>query len=133
MITHTYPSLLVVYCLFQCADPPARCYSATAAIYLPSPSTPSSAELLLGHAQPESKWDPATETLKVMNMWDFREYMFALDNLEENLVPASRYSWKCLAARCVSFRSVPSHAYPTLSLSDPRLHRLFTTYKQAAG
>ncbi|EAQ93505.1 predicted protein [Chaetomium globosum CBS 148.51] len=40
----------------------------------------------------------ATAGLEVMTIWDFREYMFSLENLKENLTPALRYSWQCLAA-----------------------------------
>ncbi|KAH6650974.1 hypothetical protein F5144DRAFT_598388 [Chaetomium tenue] len=97
---------------------------ATVAVYPLSPSTPPltppltppSTELVPGHAQPRRKHeDPATGTLKLMNMWDFREYMFALDNLEENLAPALPYSWKWLAASALAktiqfhFWSSPQH------------------------
>ncbi|KAH6853544.1 hypothetical protein B0I37DRAFT_440676 [Chaetomium sp. MPI-CAGE-AT-0009] len=72
----------------------------------------SSTELCLGHEQPKPKPDYVTGGLEVMNMWDFREYMFALENLEENLVPALRYSWQCLAASALT-KAVQLYFWPS--------------------
>ncbi|KAK3300164.1 uncharacterized protein B0H64DRAFT_8418 [Chaetomium fimeti] len=61
-----------------------------------------------GCEQPGQEPDYVTERLEVMNAWDLREYMFALDDLKDNLVPALRCSLQCFAA---SFLTNAVHLY----------------------